>query len=191
MLKTHLLKKLTLDDLIAYEALHPDERVELVNGQIIPMGGTSGKHNLIANAIWAKIDQYFLDINAKCFCYTADIRVRINKYQYRYPDFVVDCSGRAIELYAENPVIVGEVLSDSSTAKFDKTQKLAEYQSVTAIQEILLIEQSKKHITVYRRQGLIFDKWTSQIYEQGEVELQSIGFSIPIEVIYRRINFED
>lgn len=74
-------KKLTLDDLIVYEELHPDERVELVNGQIIPIGGTSGKHNLIANAIWAKIDQYFLEVNAKCFCYTADIRVRINNYQ--------------------------------------------------------------------------------------------------------------
>lgn len=184
-------RKLALEDLIAYEQAHPDERVELVDGQIITMGGTTGKHNLIANVIWAKIDTHFLSVNAKCFCYTADIRVRISKYQYRYPDFVVDCSGKMVELYAENPVLVGEVLSETSTGKFDKTEKLDEYKSVTAIQEIVLVAQDKKQVTVHRRKGLIFDSWTVQTYEQGDVELQSIGLTIPIEDIYRRIDFDD
>lgn len=188
-------KKLTIDDLIAYEQLNPDEKVELVDGKIVAMAGGTGRHNIIGNRFYLLIEPYLTDGNCGCFAYTSDVRLKINNYTYRYPDFLVDCSGKPVDMYAKKPVLVGEVLS-ISTENFDKNNKLSEYQRVSSVEEIFLAYQAEKKVVVYRRNTLFQSlrqgsEWSSEVYTKGLIGFKSIDFAVDIDEIYKRVNLND
>lgn len=183
-------KKLTIDDLIAYEQLNPDEKVELVDGKIVAMAGGTGRHNIIGNYFLMLIEPHLLKGGGDCFSYTHDIRVRINDYKYRYPDFLIDCSGKPVNFYAENPVIIGEVLS-GSTEDVDKLTKLEEYKSISSVREIFLAYQTEKKVIVYTRKSLVPLFWKISEHTNGLIRFKSIDFAVDIDEIYKRVNLND
>lgn len=83
---------------------------------------------------------------------------------------------------------VGEILSDKSAAKFDKTAKLEEYKSVKSIQEIFLVSQTKKEVVVHRRH---LSGWNEQMYHGGLVDFQFVGCTISIDEIYHDVEIDD
>lgn len=187
---THDNLALGLEDLLAYEKAHPNQKVELVNGQIVPMAGTKGSHNIVANYFFMQIEPYLLKNGGRCFSYTSDVRVRISEHDYRYPDFLVDCSGQPVELYAQNPVLIGEILSQS-TQKQDLTVKLEQYKSLASVQEVFIAYQHQKRVIVYTRKSIVPYLWTSKQYTDGFIEFKSIGLSVLIDDIYQRIKFDE
>ncbi len=77
-----------------------------------------------------------------------------------YPDITVACPPcRFHDQHKDtlvNPVIIIEVLSDSSEA-YDRGQKLAAYRRLDSAQEILLISQKQIFVEKYSRQNAF---WT-------------------------------
>lgn len=181
---------ITFEEFFAYQQQHPNQRIEFINGQIIPMAGGSAGHSKIASRIVGKVDDYLENNHPHCHAYGSDFAVQTKKNQLRYPDFLVACNVSDSDNYTASPILVGEVLSEKSTATFDKNQKLAEYKEVASIQEIVFVSQTQKRVTVYHRGGYIFN-WSMTEYSQGEVIFESINFKIAIEEIYKRINFDE
>ena len=180
----------TDEEYLAFER-EAEEKHELIDGEIVAMAGASREHNLISGNIFAGI--HFRLRESACETYMNDMRLRMRKGRYSYPDVIVVCDEPQ---FADdefdvllNPTVVVEVLSKSTRFK-DKTEKLTTYQKMESVQECLLVEQEFPRIEQYIKQTP--KQWLLRIYEELDeiVSLESIGCEIPLSEIYAQISFE-
>lgn len=186
------LKKIYTDEeylVFEREAL---EKHELVNGEIVAMAGASREHNLIGTNTSTAIG-YRLR-GKGCEMYANDMRVRMKKGRYGYPDVVVACEKPE---FADdefdvllNPVVVVEILSKSTRFR-DKTEKLETYQKMESIRECLLIEQKEIRVEQYIKQTP--RQWMLRIYEElnETITLESINCELPLAEVYAQIEFKE
>jgi len=115
------------------------------------------------------------------------MKLKINS-NFFYPDVIVDGNfANSTPYFTKTPLIIVEVLS-RSTRKKDKTLKLLSYINITSLQEYVLIEQDFVDIQVIRRS----EGWLQKHYFLGdEVTFESIGLTLSVEEIYRRVQNED
>jgi Uma2 family endonuclease len=122
-----------------------------------------------------------------CTVFTTDLRIRVLATGLAtYPDVSVICG--AIELdpadrkghTALNPTLLVEVLSPS-TEDYDRGEKLASYQQIPSVTEIVLVAHAERKVTVWRRAGATF---ASTEYTEGVVPL-GLGCELALDAIYR------
>ncbi|MDO5355939.1 MAG: Uma2 family endonuclease [Conchiformibius sp.] len=162
---------------LAYCATQPEGKFELIDGEIVAMAGASLNHNLLTMNFAALLHGHLAD--SGCFTFVSDWKVQVGS-NYYYPDVVVDClpqEGR--------PKLIIEVLSES-TRHTDLSIKLEDYQTIPDLLEYVAVEQNAQFIVVYRRK----QAWRGEVYQKGEVFLESIGLSLSLEQIYHRVAFE-
>lgn len=178
------------EEYLAFERSALDKH-ELIDGEIVAMAGASREHNLITVNVLSGLHSQLR--GRSCEVYSTDMRVRMKKGRYGYPDVVVACGEPE---FADdefdvllNPVVVVEVLSKSTRFR-DKTEKLETYQKMESIQEVLLIEQDFLHIEHYIKQTPM--QWLLKIYEGSDevIALTSIDCSLSVAEIYDKIVFE-
>lgn len=178
------------EEYLAFER-ETEEKHELIDGEIVAMAGATREHNLIGVNVSSEL--HFRLKGRKCEIYANDMRVRMKKGRYGYPDVVVVCDKPQ---FADdefdvllNPLVVIEVLSKSTRFR-DKTEKLKTYQKMESIRECLLIEQNEPRIEHYIKQTP--NQWLLRIYENlGEtIVLESLGCELPAAEIYAQIEFE-
>jgi Uma2 family endonuclease len=162
---------------------------EYINGEIYAMSGTSKTHNIITGNVWAALIRH-LD-GTRCIPFSSDIKVKIETKGnncFFYPDVVVACEDEnSHDYYTEKPLIIVEVLS-KSTRRFDQTGKFEFYKTIPSLQEYVLIEQDFAEIEVCRRNN----HWVSDRYFLGDdIIFASIGLTISVEAIYKRVKNED
>jgi len=178
------------EEYLAFER-EAQEKHELVNGEIVAMAGASREHNLIGTNTTIILG---VQLRGKgCEIYASDMRVRMKKGRYGYPDVVVVCDKPN---FADdefdvllNPLVVVEVLSKTTRFR-DKTEKLKTYQKMESICEILLIEQTEPRIEHYIKQTP--NQWLLRIYENlsETIVLESLGCELPVAEIYSQIEFQ-
>lgn len=183
-------KLYTDEEYLAFER-EAEEKHELIDGEIVAMAGASRRHNLISGNIFAEIRFQLKGKN--CESYANDMRVRMRKGRYSYPDVVVVCgepqfADEEFDVLL-NPTLVVEVLSKSTRFR-DKTEKLETFQKMDSIRECLLIEQDTRHIEHYIKQTP--KQWLLKIYEDLSemVFLESVECEISLADIYAQIEFE-
>jgi Uma2 family endonuclease len=164
-------------------------RHEYIDGEVFAMTGGTKPHNRIAFNLATALDGFLEEKG--CDVYIADVKVQLSPSgPYHYPDVVVTCDARdkeSIDL-VQYPSLIVEVLSPSTEA-FDRGKKFTRYRQLSSLQEYVLIESDDIGVECFRRnaEGL----WVLQGYSVGDiVSLESIGFSIPVEKLYRQVNFE-
>lgn len=166
-------------------------KYEYYQGMIFAMTGATEYHNLIAMAVGRNLDIQ-LD-NKPCRPYPSDFRLKIEAANmYTYPDLSVICGetrfadGRQDTFL--NPTVLIEVLSDSTEA-YVRGKKAACYRTIPSLQEYLLIAQDSPHVERYRRQG---HDWLFTEYSalDQQVALDSIGCTLCLAAIYKRVRFE-
>lgn len=180
----------SLEEYLQKEERAP-ERHEYFDGIIIPKPMAKGPHNIIAmnmgtalnNAIEAAQKNYTVfGSNQKVYLPQLNIGL--------YPDVLVVCEEPLYwddnEVLLINPVLIVEVLS-KSTRKNDRGNKLREYKTLASFQEYVLIEQDKCHIETSFREEV--DLWRDTVVRdmQASLVLKSIGCSINVERIYRKV----
>lgn len=102
-----------------------------------------------------------------------------------YPDVLVSCDERDRETYyRSHPCLIVEVLSPS-TERTDRFEKFLFYRQLSSLQEYVLVAQDMKEIQVFRRS----QQWGVEIYTEGAIPLESVGLTMPVNEIYRRVSF--
>lgn len=157
---------------------------EYVAGEIYAMAGGTPDHARLAARIILLLGP---QLRAGCCVYTSDLRIRIVETDLStYPDVSVIC-GPPEHLAGDmetvvNPIVVVEVTS-RSTEHYDRGVKIARYQLLPSLQEILLVSHRERWLTRYRRDG---DSWTETDHRAGgTVDLRSISARLVVNDIYQ------
>ncbi|MFA7343130.1 MAG: Uma2 family endonuclease [Terrimicrobiaceae bacterium] len=171
-----------LEDYLATEADAP-VKSEFLAGEVYAMAGCTAVHNQLAGALYAA---FLAHLKGKpCRTFISDMKVKL-RYDEEdtvyYPDVMVDCSGLVPDaVLATDPTVVVEVLSQS-TERTDRREKWFLYRNIPALQEYVLIDQSRPEVTVFRRSA----HWSAEVLDSPDavVDIQSIGFRCTVGDIY-------
>jgi len=178
--------------------LSPEEYLELerkakykseyYDGVVFAMSGATMAHNLIAMNAVTELNLQLK--NKPCFVFGSDMKVRSSRSRFHYPDVSVICGDvkfhdKRKDVYT-NPVLIIEVLSDS-TAAYDKGNKFLSYQQIESLQEYVLISQEKPLVEKYLRQTN--GNW---LYSKVEgmrrvVHLSSVNCRLRLADVYAKV----
>lgn len=168
-----------------------ETRSEYFRGEAFAISGASQNHNLIVMNLGREISTALKD--GPCDAYSNDMRVRIPTGMYVYPDVVVACSPEfaADEFFnLLNPRLVIEVLSPS-TAECDASTKFRHYRTIPSLKEYVLVDHDQPRVVVYERTD--DEQWTFRetIDLAESVRFASLDVSVPMNEIYRRVQFAE
>lgn len=168
-----------------------ETKSEYIDGEVYAMTGASEPHNTISINLVLWLGPQVR--SRECNIYTSDLRVRVARRAYLYPDVVVVCGESQFKDDQVdtllNPTLIVEILSPS-TAAFDKGEKFDMYRSLDSLQEYLLVAQDRCHIIHYVRQG--DNTWLlSETRDMSaQLDLPSIGCTLPVADVYRKVTFD-
>lgn len=162
---------------------------EYIDGEVYAMAGTTDSHNTIALNLATLIRSHLRGTD--CRVYFADIKVNINdKNCFYYPDLLVTCEPRDRETstYKCFPRLIIEVLSNS-TEGFDRGDKFNDYQTLSSLEEYVLVSSQHQRVEIFRRNPQF---WQYQTYnlDQPHFRLETIGLEMIIPAIYEDVVFE-
>jgi Uma2 family endonuclease len=164
-----------------------ETRYEYIDGYVRMLAGSTLDHATISLNIAILLRNALR--GRSCRVYTSDARVRIAQTRFVYPDVTVTCDSRdrgRVDII-EYPRLVIEVLSPI-TEDYDRGRKFTYYRECPTITEYVLVNTAYQAVEVCRceRNGL----WSFHTYSPGEdIDLISIGFSIPVNAIYDGVTF--
>jgi len=156
--------------------------------EIFGMAGGRPNHALLQSNIQRGIGNALTKNNKPCLTYSSDLQIALSDDEYIYADGSVICG--EIEFYednylaAKNPILIIEVLSDSSE-KYDRGDKFREYRQIKSFREYVLISQNQIWVEVYFKPEKI-DFWQYKSYHSLDetVKLQSIDCEVSMSEIY-------
>ena len=161
-------------------------RHEYLRGEVYAMAGGTPDHAALAMKVGAELT---LGLGDKpCRVYGSDLRVRVDATDLTtYPDVTVVCghfqASALDEHAASNPVLIVEVLSDSTEA-YDRGEKFAHYRRLPSLREYLLVSQHEPRLEVYRKNER--GQWVlSEAREGEELTLSCVGVTLATNAVYR------
>ena len=176
---------MTVAEFLAWDA--PAGRMwQLVDGEPQAMAPASRTHNGIQGELGRLIGNHLLERGSPCTVVpTPGVvpRVRADS-NFRIPDLAVTCSPYEVEEYTlANPVLVIEILSPSNRA--ETWTNVWAYTSIPSVREILVVRSTAIGAELLRRNA--DGSWPEQptTIEDGDLELDSIGFRVSLAALYR------
>jgi Uma2 family endonuclease len=171
------------------------ERTSLVKhgyheGEIFAMAGGTPRHSLLgANAV----SELHRALRGKPrLAYNSDLQVAMSRRKFVYPDASVVC-GKVTTFpenpnAANNPILIVEVLSDS-TASYDRSGKFLRYAQMPNFREYMLIEQDFPFVEV--RYKTADGTWQISTYGDlsDRIRLQSIDVQVSMSDLYDGLDF--
>ncbi|MGD1900798.1 MAG: Uma2 family endonuclease [Geitlerinemataceae cyanobacterium] len=169
------------EDYLAAEAESPI-RHEYRDGEVFAMTGGTQRHSTVILNVASALKSRLRGSGCRTFAEGMKVRVEASN-SYYYPDVVVTCSESDRQLesqFVNQPHLIVEVLSPS-TARFDRTEKFADYRAMPSVMEIVFISTERALVEVFRRGS--GDFW-EQIEAGEEVVLASASAAIGLDEIY-------
>lgn len=173
-----------------------DYNVKYINGEIISMSQASLPHELLVGRITTVFNLLYDDddtvqifsSNIKIFIEaTGDsVNADVSVVQGQ-PDYLVLPSGSVSTATVKNPVLLIEVLSQSTLA-FDLGEKLELYKQIPALQQVLFVSQYKPWVISYVRSetpGLWLNTSAHSLTELVFV----LGKEVALSAIYKKFTF--
>ena len=179
MIAAESLPRMSVSDYLAFEQ-DSEIRHELVDGYLHAMTGASDRHEEIVANLLAALHQHPQETG--CRVYGSNLKIRIGN-DFLYPDLFVRCSqDRGDTYFKTDPALVIEVLSPN-TQRYDRGDKRLAYQSLSSLQEYMLVAQDEPSIEIYRRTKA---GWQPVVHRGIEalMELRCIDFEIRLARIY-------
>jgi Uma2 family endonuclease len=164
-----------------------DLRYEYDDGLITVMSGGTLPHNALAVNLLAMLRPHVKARGCQVYVNDAKVQVRDNG-PYYYPDIVVTCDSRdrTATKRISHPTLIIEVLSPG-TESVDRGRKFRQLQKSETLKEYVLVDYESMLVECFRPGEGRF--WVYEAFGEGEiVELTSIDFSCPIELIYEDVN---
>ena len=167
-------------------------RSEYHEGQVFAMTGASRNHNRIVTNISSSLNVQLK--SRSCNNYSNDMRISLQGgKRYVYPDIVVTCGREEFEDENRdsllNPVVIIEVLSPSTEA-YDRGEKFLYYQTMSSLQEYVLISQERRCFEIFRKQE--DGSWVYRALQSASMalELESIDCVLTTDEVYAKVNDE-
>jgi len=164
-------------------------RWEYVNGEIRQMAGATDDHSAIAMNVGRVLGNAL--VPRGCRVYGSDMKVHTGDGVNTLPDVAVVCGERQYYLGKEdvilNPLLVVEVLSPS-TEGYDRGKKFDHYQTISSLQDYLLVDQDQARILLFSRRN---SRWEMQEVKgmEGSVHLPSVDVTLALSDVYALIEF--
>jgi Uma2 family endonuclease len=164
-----------------------DLRYEYDDGLITAKNGSTLPHNDLVLNLLTLLRSH---VKARgCQIYISEVKVQVrDPGPYYYPDLVVTCDprDRAAIKRISHPSLIVEVLSPG-TESADRGRKFRQFQKSETLKEYVLVDYESMSVECFRPGEGRF--WVYEAFGEGEiVELTSIEFSCPIELIYEDVN---
>ncbi|MBP2311691.1 Uma2 family endonuclease [Azospirillum soli] len=161
-----------------------DTRYELVGGEPVAMAPPAPAHSALAMAVGVQISAR---LQPPCRAFSeAGIRFSDRDDSYFQADVAVTC--RPLEpgmTSVPDPAIIVEILSPS-TAGYDRGTKLAVYREIPSVQEILLLDSTKRCAELWHREDE--RSWVVRdIIGGGTLVFPSVGIEIPMAALYEGV----
>jgi Uma2 family endonuclease len=164
-------------------------RHEYIDGQVFAMAGASRRHNRISGNIYSRLLAHLR--GSGCDAFMADMKVGLKSAQkqksiFYYPDVVITCNPDDQDQFIVNsPCLIIEVLSPG-TEFVDCKEKLVNYQTITSLQEYILVSQDQMQVEVYRQD--VAGNWTEEVLGRGnQLQLDSIDLILKMHDIYEDV----
>jgi len=179
-------RQMTVEEYLEFDEASEIQH-EFIDGELIPMPGGSGPHNLVVAQTTAALVVALEDRD--CFIFGSQMRVEIDDSKYLYPDVSVV---RGEPAYADdnqvillNPTVVVEVTSPSSHS-YDHVDKVANYGAVPSIEGYLILDQKRVFAEWYTRSE---SGWHLRQFSDlaDEIELEPLGCTLRLEDVYRSL----
>ena len=157
-----------------------DRRHELIGGEIVMMSPPLRRHRVLAARL-ARI----LNVRLRPPC-EAEVEAGIvlpwTANDYYQADVAVSCTPVGRELWCPDPVLIVEVLSDSTERK-DRRVKLPAYRRLPSVLDILLVATDEALVEHYARAAGA--RWEVQDLKSGDViRLAGLGIEFPLDELY-------
>ena len=162
-------------------------RWEYVKGEIRAMAGGSDDHNMISSNIVGTLRAALLPKG--CRVYGSDMKIHTGDDINTLPDVSVVCGPRVYHRgrtdIITNPILIAEVLSDS-TGAYDQGDKLRHYQTIPTLTDYLLVAQDEARVQFYTRHD---DHWEYRDITglSSTVHLPSVETTLALADIYALI----
>jgi len=144
-------KIISVEDYLSGELI-AETKHEYLGGVVHAMAGGKIRHQKAAGNIYF---QFRNALESKpCQPFNSDMKVRIElpeQTRFYYPDVMVVCDSLDDdEAYQDKPVVVVEVLSES-TRRADMCEKREAYRAISTLRVMLIVDPERPHVTVDRR----------------------------------------
>lgn len=184
---TAALTRYTPEEYLALER-SAEFKSEYIDGRIVALAGAPDAHITISLNIQGELRTRFRE--RACRSWANEMRVQIEGgRRYTYPDVVALCDEErfldGVMDTLTNPTLIVEVLSPSTEA-YDRGEKFEHYRSIETLQEYVLVAQDRVLVERFVRQGTFWVLSTFSSLDE-EVELPSIGCTIPLREIYEKV----
>ncbi len=154
---------------------------EYINSTLFEISGASKYHNRIERR-FANLIEQFLDKNLY-EVYGEGFKVKTPDGNFFYPDITVSLP-ESERYYTNKPVLIVEVLSDSTRA-FDLSDKFIQYRKCETLEYYLCIEPEKKVIYFFQRvdnnEWMVEEAYTD---DEAVISLPKLNISLAVKDIY-------
>jgi Uma2 family endonuclease len=171
---------------VALEKESPTKH-EFFDGEIYAMAGGSEDHSALALNVLAALLGAIGD--RPCRVHTSDLRIYVEAVGLAtFPDGSVICGplqqhAPSPNATALNPLVLLEVTSDSSE-EYDTGEKLAAYQTIPTLREVIIVSHRERRITIHRRDAT--GAWAMRVaIAGGRIVAESLGAELIVDSIYR------
>ncbi len=175
----------TVEDYFEHE-LSSRARHEFYDGAILVMSGASTRHVTITGNTFVALHRR---VGRACRAFVSEQRIVTGDDLYTYPDVLVACG--ALDFYKvqgtgtlRNPSLLVEVLSPS-TRSYDLGEKLAHYQTIASLKEVIFIEQDIVDVLHLRRAA---SGWEQERFVTltDVIPLRTLRRGLPLSEVYAR-----
>jgi Uma2 family endonuclease len=158
-----------------------DRRRELIGGEIVMMSPSLRPHRILASRLDAALRTR---LRPPCEPEVeAGILLPWSANDYYEADLAVSCAPVTRELWCPDPILIVEVLSDSTERK-DRRVKLPAYRRLPSVRDILFIATDEVLVEHYAR---VADgsRWEVQDLGPGDtIRLEGLGIEFPLDELY-------
>ncbi len=159
------------------------EKHEYLAGEAYAMTGARRVHVVVAGNLFSALRSQLR--NGPCRAYISDMKLRVAAADASfYPDVMVSCDARdnSADEYLEHPLLIIEVLSES-TAAFDRGEKFAAYRKLEDLREYVIVDIDARRVECYRRDDS--GHWVLHEFSGAVVcQFASLGLELPLAAVF-------
>lgn len=179
---------MTVEEYIEFEE-RSEIRHEFINGNLIPMPGTTLFHNdicinlvMLLRSLLSKVDYKIQQENVK-------VQISTEK-DYTYPDVVVTSDKRDFKqrYVIQHPSVIFEVMSKNSRIE-DAADKFIRYKNIESLQNYILVDSEKIFVEV--RVKLENGDWEASTFLQSDerFSIPALGVELELLAVYEGVSF--